>query len=100
MQNGDIMRIKWLKKATRNLDAAASYVARDDPEVAQKMYAHIRKSVDALMDHPEMGRPGKIFGTRELVITGYPYIVPYRIKGKVVQVLRVFHTSQKLPDTW
>lgn len=94
------MRIKWLRKATKNLDAAASYVAKDDLETAQKMYAHIRKSVEVLIEHPEIGRPGRIFGTRELVISGYPFIVPYRIKGKEVQVLRVFHTSQRLPEVW
>lgn len=94
------MRIKWLLKATKNLDTAASYVARYNPEVAQKMYAHIRKSVEALIEHPEMGRPGRIFGTRELVIVGYPFIVPYRIRGNEVHIIRVFHTSQQLPEKW
>lgn len=94
------MRIKWLQKAKKNLDAATNYLAKDDPEAAQKMYAHIRRNVQSLGEHPEMGRPGRFFGTRELVIRDYPFIVPYRIRGKEVQVLRVFHTSQKLPDKW
>lgn len=94
------MRIKWLRTARKNLDAATSYIAKDDPEAAKKMYAHIRKSVDTLGEHPEMGRPGRIFGTRELVISGYPFIVPYRIRGREVQILRVFHTSQRLPEKW
>lgn len=94
------MRIRWLRSARKNLDAATSYLAKDDPEAAQKMYTHIRISVDALKEHPEMGRPGRIFGTRELVISGYPFIVPYRIRGKEVQILRVFHTSQQLPEKW
>ena len=94
------MRIKWLRTATKNLNAAASYIAKDDPEAAQKMYAHIRRNVDVLGEHPEMGRPGRIFGTRELVISGYPFIVPYRIRGKEVQILRVFHTSKQLPEKW
>lgn len=98
--NGDIMRIKWLRTARKNLDAATSYIAGEDPEAAQKAYAHIKKSVEALGDHPEMGRPGRIFGTKELVISGYPFIVPYRIRGKEVHILRVFHTSQRLPEQW
>ena len=94
------MRIKWLRIASKNLDAATSYIAKDDPEAAQKMFWHIWNSVEALGEHPEMGRPGRIFGTRELVISGYPFIVPYRIRGKEVQILRVFHTSQQLPEKW
>ena len=94
------MQIRWLRAARKNLNAATSYLAKDNPEAAQKMYAHIRRSVDALKEHPEMGRPGRIFGTRELVITGYPFIVPYRIRENEVQVIRVFHTSQRLPEKW
>lgn len=94
------MRIKWLRTATKNLNEASSYVAKDNPEAAQKMYAHIRKSVEALAEHPEKGRPGRMFKTRELVIQGYPFIVPYRIRGDEVQVIRVFHTSQMLPEKW
>ena len=94
------MRIRWLRAAKKNLDDAASYIAQDDPETAQKMYANIRKSVEMLIHHPDMGRPGRIFGTRELVITNYPFIVPYRIKKNEIQIIRVFHTSQQLPDNW
>lgn len=94
------MRIRWLRTASKNLDEAMNYIARDNPEAAQKMYAKIRDSVKALENHPEMGRPGRIFGTRELVIRGYPFIVPYRIRGNEVQVLRVFHTSRQLPEKW
>ncbi|RRD69136.1 type II toxin-antitoxin system RelE/ParE family toxin [Desulfovibrio sp. OH1186_COT-070] len=64
------------------------------------MYAHIRKRVVELAKRPEMGRPGRVFGTRELVIERYPYIVPYRIRGREVQIIRVFHTSQRPPEAW
>ena len=76
------------------------YIAREDPDAAVKMYAHIRERVAALTKHPQIGRPGRVFGTRELVIEGYPYIVPYRIQGNELQVLRVFHTSQNPPPQW
>ncbi|MDL2314137.1 type II toxin-antitoxin system RelE/ParE family toxin [Desulfovibrio sp. OttesenSCG-928-C14] len=94
------MRIRWLRAANRNLDAAASYVAKEDPEAAQEMYAHIRRRVAELAKSPELGRPGRVFGTRELVIERYPYIIPYRIRGRELQIIRVFHTSQQLPETW
>ena len=76
------------------------YIARDDPDAAREIYAHIRARVADLANHPEIGRPGRVFGTRELVIEKYPCLVPYRIRGKEVQIIRVFHTSQRLPEAW
>ncbi len=100
MPNGAIVRVRWLRTANANLDSAASYIAKEDPDTAQEMYAHIRERVAELAKHPEMGRPGRVFGTRELVIERYPYIVPYRIREREVQVIRVFHTSQRPPEAW
>lgn len=94
------MRVKWLRTANSNLDAVVDYIARDNPVAARAMYHFIRSSVASLAEHPEKGRPGRVFGTRELVLDGYPYIIPYRIRDGEVQVLRIFHTSQRPPDTW
>ncbi len=100
MQNGVIVRVKWLRTANSNLNAAATYIAKENTQVAQEMYAHIRGRVAELAKFPDSGRPGRVFGTRELVIERYSYIVPYRIRGNEVQIIRVFHTSQKLPEGW
>jgi toxin ParE1/3/4 len=94
------VRVKWLNAASRDLDAAVEYIAREDPDAARKMYACIRERAAALADRPGMGRPGRVFGTRELVIQRYAYIVPYRIQDDEVQILRVFHTSRKPPTAW
>jgi plasmid stabilization system protein ParE len=56
--------------------------------------------VAALADQPALGRPGRIPGTRELVVPKTRYIVPYRVQGQTVEVLRVFHTSRRLPQKW
>ena len=98
--SGDIMRVRWLRAAMRNLDAIVAYVAQDDPDAALKLYACIRERVAALADKPNMGKPGRVFGTRELVIKKYRYIVPYRVQENEVQILRVFHTSRRLPVNW
>ena len=94
------MRVRWLREAGRNLDAAVEYISRDNPEAARVVYAYIRARVADLAKHPESGRLGRVFGTRELVIEKYPYLVPYRVRGNEVQTIRVFHTSQRLPDSW
>lgn len=92
------MRVKWLNRALENLDAEAAYIAQENPKAARECVVHILNSVQQLTQHPQIGRAGRVFGTRELVITHYSYIVPYRIKDDTVEVLRVFHSSRKWPN--
>lgn len=91
------MTIRWLRTALANLDAEAGYIARDDPAVAARTVERIEEVVAHLAHHPEMGRVGRVAGTRELVISNTPYIVPYRVRGNTVQVLRVLHAARKWP---
>ena len=86
------MQVKWLNRALQNLEDEAAYIAEDNPQAANEFVTHVLKSVNQLSTHPSLGRAGRLFGTRELVITHYPYIVPYRVKTDAVEVLRVFHT--------
>ncbi|CCO24775.1 type II toxin-antitoxin system RelE/ParE family toxin [Maridesulfovibrio hydrothermalis] len=94
------MRVKWLKGAMRDLDMEVSYLAQEDIDLARKTYSYIRDRVDLIGDFPKSGRPGRVAGTRELVLDRYPYIIPYRVKNNIVEVLRVFHTSRRLPRKW
>ena len=57
----------------------------------------ILESVELLATQPHMGRPGWIVGTRELVVPGTPYIIPYRVKGEQLELLAVFHGRQRWP---
>jgi toxin ParE1/3/4 len=84
----------------RNLDAEADYLAQDDPEAAARMFDYVKTKVEALAAYPALGRPGRIPGTRELVIDRYPLLIPYRIVGKELHVLRVFPTRRELPEGW
>ncbi|MBV8358800.1 MAG: type II toxin-antitoxin system RelE/ParE family toxin [Deltaproteobacteria bacterium] len=91
------MQVRWLRRALKNLDDEGAYIARDDVAAAARMVERIASAVDQLASHPALGRPGRVPGTRELVISGTPYIVPYRIRGEMVEVLRVFHGARKWP---
>ncbi len=91
------MRIVWLRGALRSLVEEAAYVARADRRAAVVVVARIRASVECLTAHPQSGRAGRVPGTRELVVTGTPYVVPYRVVGDTVQVLRVFHAKRRWP---
>lgn len=96
MRSGAIVRVSWLRAATRDIDAQMSYIARDDAELAREIYGEIRRRASELAHFPESGRPGRVPGTRELVLARYPYVLPYRVRKGIVEILRVFHTSQKM----
>jgi len=94
------MRVSWLHTALRNLNDEAEYIALDDPRAAQLVVGRVLAAVSMLAEQPGLGRPGRVPGTRELVVTKTRYVVPYRVRGDVVEVLRVFHTSRRLPARW
>lgn len=94
------MRVRWLRTALRNLDEEVTYIAADDPTAARLVVERVLNAVEDLATHPEIGRPGRVPGTRELVVPKTRYIVPYRVRGDSVEVLRVFHTSRRLPTKW
>lgn len=91
------MQVKWLAKALINLTDETDYIANESPASAKACFTHILASVEQLKEHPHLGRAGRVAGTRELVITHYPYIVPYRIKNGCVEILRVLHTARAWP---
>ena len=92
-----IVRINWTEPAARALESIQDYIARDNRHAAWEVAQRIRHAFSQLEDHPQLGKAGRVRGTLELVIPGLPYIVPYRIKGKEVQILSVFHTARKWP---
>ncbi len=91
------MQIRWTEKALDNLDAAVEYITADNPVAAKKVAQKIWDSVQLLKTQPGIGRPGRVVGTRELIITGLPYVVPYVEKHGVVVILRIMHSSIKWP---
>jgi plasmid stabilization system protein ParE len=92
------MMVVWLQQAGADLDTIVDYLLEHDPQAAVDIHDAIRQQVGKLADFPRIGRPGRVAGTRELVLAGLPYIVPYYIKGGEVRILAVVHTSRKWPD--
>lgn len=80
-----------------SLEQEASYIAQDNPQAAAGLIAEANETTQLLTRHPDMGRPGRVPGTRELVLSRFPYIIPYRVKEQRVEILRVLHTSRKWP---
>ena len=95
------MRLRWTKLAERDLDAIAQYIEADNPAAAARVVLEIIDQVETLVpEHPAIGRPGRVAGTRELVIRGLPYIVAYRVRDNHLELLRVLHTSRRWPSRW
>ena len=95
------MKILWSPEAIQDLGALRSYIAEDNPAAAQRMALRIVEAVEQrLPDNPHVGRPGRVPGTRELVIPRTPYIVPYRVHRGALEILRVYHGARHWPDNF
>lgn len=94
------MRVRWLRVALANLEVEADYIAEDNPAAADRLVQRIMRAVSLLGKNPATGRPGRISGTRELVVGDTPYIVPYRVRANAVEILRVFHAARKWPSSF
>jgi toxin ParE1/3/4 len=96
------MRVRWLRQALQNLDDEAAYIARDDPASARVVVQRVFDAVNLLPGNPALGHIGRIHGTRELIVPGTRYIIPYRVRPRLkqIEILRVFHSSRRLPESW
>jgi len=94
------MRVRWTEPAAHALESIQDYIAIDNPRAAFAVTLRIRSAVSQLEVYPKIGRVGRVRGTYELVIHDIPYIVAYRIKKNEVQILSVYHTSRKWPESF
>ncbi len=92
------MKLVWSALALNDRIGHFNYIAGDSVAAAIKVDDAIEAKAEKLTDFPENGRPGRVSGTRELVITGLPYILIYSIRGDDVFILRVLHGAQQWPD--
>jgi addiction module RelE/StbE family toxin len=92
------VRLVWAQYALEDRRAIYDHIEVDDPRAAALVDTRIAEAVVRLIDFPESGRPGRVEGTRELVIGRTSCIVAYRIMGEIVRILRVLHGAQPWPD--
>jgi len=89
------VEIVWSALARTRLREIRAYVARDKPEAAERPAIRIVAVVEALRNHPHLGRVGAEPGIRELVIGGTPYMVLYRVQGQHVTINTIWHAAQR-----
>lgn len=87
--------LDWTESAEADREELLDYIAQDNPLAAIKVGDEIERQIEGLLDFPEVGRTGRIDGTRELVITGLPYIVCYAVTDKSITILRILHGRQQ-----
>lgn len=92
------MKLAWTRLALADLASAYAFIADENPSAAARSVERIRKALEAVRRHPEIGRSGRVEGTRELIIPGTPFIVAYRAKAKRIEILSVIHGSRRWPD--
>ena len=91
------MKVVWSRRAIRDLVYLREYIEKDSEQNAVLIAKRILKAVDLLQTHPEIGRPGRMVGTRELVVPETPYLIPYRVRRERLELIGVFHGRQKWP---
>jgi toxin ParE1/3/4 len=91
------MRLRWTPQAASDIAEIHDYIARDNPSAARRVVSQIRKDARLLVAQPGMGRPGRVPGTRELVVDRFPYIIAYRVDGNDIPILAVIHSARLWP---
>ena len=97
----DDMNVAWSREAIDDFARLRSYISENDASAAQRVALYILHQVElVLTDNPEIGRIGRVAGTRELFIPKTPFIVPYRVNGHTLEILRIYHIAQRWPEVF
>jgi toxin ParE1/3/4 len=89
--------VVWSPRAIGHLAELRASIARENPDAAARTAATLLAAVDRLKELPNLGRPGRVSGTRELVVPGTRFVVPYRVRGERLEIIAVFHGRQRWP---
>jgi toxin ParE1/3/4 len=92
------LTIRWTRQAIADADHVYDFIAADNAAAARAMVDRIDQAINSLIAHPRMGRAGRVAGSRELIVSGTPYIVAYRLRGRVVELLGIIHAARRWPD--
>ena len=91
------MQLRWTEEAASDLERIADYLLLHAPDRAPELIRVVYDAPSTLLTFPNRGRPGRLEGTRELVLTPLPYIVVYTVRGDAVFVVRILHGAQQWP---
>lgn len=91
-----MLPVQWLAKARANLATIIEYIAERNDIAATELQDDIERAASQLPQHPYLYRPGRVAGTREIVV--HPnYVVVYRVRPTAIEIVNVLHSRQKYP---
>lgn len=94
-------KCKWTPKALDDLYLIEQYIAEENPQASVDLTKKIILTVvEQLSKFQNIGRAGRVYGTRELIVTKTPYIAVYKVRQDTVEVVRVLHSSMQWPDNF
>lgn len=94
------MTIKYLDLALDDVAGIIDWIAEDSPVAADRIARRIRADIDRLADQPGMGRPGRVGGTRELVINKGRHVAAYRVRSQVIEIIAVLDARREWPESF
>ncbi len=92
------MRVRWTRRAHRQLEEALTFIAEENPIAARQVADRIYAAERLLLKNSTIGRPGRVNGTREWVIKGAPYLMGYSLQDHELVILALLHSKQQWPD--
>lgn len=96
-QKATTLNVVWSPRAISHLIAIREYIEKDSEENAAHVARRILDAIGVLRTQPHMGRPGRLVGTRELVVSGTPYVIPYRVNRERLELLAAFDGRRQWP---
>jgi addiction module RelE/StbE family toxin len=95
-----LLKVQWTQTAKQRLEEIEAFISEDKPVAARKLIRDlIGKAALKLSHYPQIGRSGRIAGTRELVCPDHPFILIYTVRQDTVTVLTVFHSAREFPSS-
>jgi addiction module RelE/StbE family toxin len=94
------MQVTWRRKAREDLETAQRYIAQSDPGAAARIGEFILAAASALETAPEIGRPGRVDETRELVVPHTSFILAYAVIAEEIVILDVIHGAREWPENF
>jgi addiction module RelE/StbE family toxin len=93
------MRVRWTRDAAEDLERIYDYVAESRPEAARRVAQTVLDGIKTLETFPNLGRPGRVRGTREITFPPLSFVVVYEVPESdgQVRILRVLHGAQRWP---
>ena len=93
------MKIVWTKRAERHVRSAYRYWSNEKSETAADlMLERILSTVELLERNPDIGRPGRIATSRELILTPLPFVLAYRVRRDKIEIAALIHGARKWPE--